>query len=52
MLSCKFATTYHRLTELPLELSQFCYLGKFATMISSFGTRLDSFTTRLDRFAK
>ena len=52
MLSCRFATTYHKLAELPPKLCQFCYVGRFAPMISSFGTRLDSCPTRLDGFAK
>ena len=52
MLSCRFATTYHRLAELPLKLCQFCYLGRFATIISSFVTKIDSFATRRDGFAQ
>ena len=52
MLSCRFATTYHRLAELPPKLYQFCYLGQFATMIKSFATMMGSFATRIGGFAK
>ena len=52
MLSCRFATTYHRFAELPPKLYQFCYLGQFATMIKSFATMMGSFATRIGGFAK
>ena len=42
---------YLKLAELLPNIWQFCYLGRFATMIGSFATRLGSFATELGRFA-
>ena len=42
---------YLKLAELLPNIWQFCYHGRFATMIGSFATRLGSFATELGRFA-
>ena len=42
---------YRKLAELLPKIWQFCYLGRFATMIGRFATRLGRFATGLGRFA-
>ena len=46
-----FYLFYRKLAELLPKIWQFCFLGRFATIIGRFATRLGRFATKLGRFA-
>ena len=46
-----FYLFYRKFAELLPKIWQFCFLGRFTTIIGRFATRLGRFATKLGRFA-